>query len=158
MQKLRDLEIAAIPVVPTGSYDRLPFHVVSANASRLQPIFVFDLEILPASPPWSRINTHSPFFSTGPVRFDGNIAESLKAEEPYPLSTIVGSDLASSLHAGRYQDAINELEKTLTMEPGLVPAHGYLSEAYSILGNAAKAAGEREKALRRQRRVRRHVH
>jgi hypothetical protein len=83
-------------------------------------------------------------FFYGPLRFDGNIAESLKAEEPYPLSTIVGSDLAGSLHAGRYQDAINELEKTLTMDPGLVPAHGYLSEAYSILGNAAKAAGERE--------------
>jgi lipopolysaccharide biosynthesis regulator YciM len=81
------------------------------------------------------------------VRFDRNIAESLKAEEPDPLSTIVGSDLADSLHAGRYQHAINELEKILTMDPGLVPAHGYLSEAYSILGNAAMAAEEREKYI-----------
>lgn len=80
------------------------------------------------------------------MRFDRNIAESLKAEEPDPLS-IVGSDLADSLHAGRYQHAINELEKILTMDPGLVPAHGYLSEAYSILGNAAMAAEEREKYI-----------
>jgi TolB-like protein/Tfp pilus assembly protein PilF len=81
-------------------------------------------------------------------RFDQSIAESRKAERLDPLSTIVGSDLADSyMHAGRYQDGIDELAKILTMDPGFVPAHRYLSEAYGLAGQPAHAAEEKEKYI-----------
>jgi TolB-like protein/Tfp pilus assembly protein PilF len=82
-------------------------------------------------------------------RFAHSIAESEKAEQLDPLSTIVGSDLADSyLHASRYKDAINELNKILLMDSGFVPAHRYLSEAYSLSGQTAKAIEERDQYIR----------
>jgi TolB-like protein len=82
-------------------------------------------------------------------RFDQSIAESRKAEQLDPLSTIVGSDLADSyMHAGRYQDAIDELTRVLTMDPGFVPAHRYLSEAYALAGKPERAREEKDKYIK----------
>jgi len=82
-------------------------------------------------------------------RFDESVAESRKAEQLDPLSTIVGSDLADSyIHAGRYQEAISELENILKMDTSFVPAHLYLASVYSLAGQPAKAAAEKEKYIR----------
>jgi TolB-like protein len=82
-------------------------------------------------------------------RSEQSIAESRKAEELDPLSTIVGSDLADSyLHAGRYQDAVTELKRILTMDANFVPAHRYLAGVYELIGESAMAAEEREKYVR----------
>jgi len=82
-------------------------------------------------------------------RSEQSIAESRKAQELDPLSTIVGCDLADSyLHAGHYQDAINELQRILTMDPNFVPAHNYLAGVYRLIGRTAMATQEREKYIR----------
>jgi TolB-like protein/lipoprotein NlpI len=79
-------------------------------------------------------------------RFNQSIAESQKAEQLDPLSTIVGSDLADSyMHAGRYQEAVSELQKILTMDPSFIPAHFYLTEAYRLAGENAKSEEEKKK-------------
>jgi TolB-like protein/thioredoxin-like negative regulator of GroEL len=81
-------------------------------------------------------------------RFGPSVAESQKAEQLDPLSTIVGSDLADSyMHAGHYPEAVAELQKILAMDPGFVPAHLYLSEVYGLAGQPAKALEEKQKYI-----------
>jgi TolB-like protein/Flp pilus assembly protein TadD len=79
-------------------------------------------------------------------RSEQSIAESRKAEELDPLSTIVGCDLADSyMHAGRYQDALDELQRISRMDPNFVPLHSYLANVYEITGRAAMADQELQK-------------
>ena len=76
-------------------------------------------------------------------RSEQSVAESRKAEELDPLSTIVGSDLADSyMHAGRYQEAFDELQEILRMDPDFVPAHNYLASVYDLTGRPAMADQE----------------
>lgn len=83
------------------------------------------------------------------MRSDQGIAELRKAEQLNPLSAIVGSDLAVALiHAGRYQQAVAELQRILTFAPSFVPAHLYMVTAYRLAGQIHDADEEYSEYVR----------
>jgi TolB-like protein/Tfp pilus assembly protein PilF len=80
-------------------------------------------------------------------RFDEAIAESKRAVELDPLSSVINSDLGSNLMvARRYDEAIAQLRKTLEIDPTFSLAHGALGEALQFKGDLPGAIAEYTKA------------
>jgi len=76
------------------------------------------------------------------------ISERRRALEAEPLSLILSASLGRSLYyARRYDQAMEELRKTLDMDPSFVEAHLYLGWVYEQKGLFAEAVPELRRAL-----------
>jgi serine/threonine protein kinase/Tfp pilus assembly protein PilF len=79
--------------------------------------------------------------------FDRAIAEGMRAVELDPLSLIINADLGQNfLLARRYDEAIDQLRKTLAMDPRFYYARWSLGEALQLSGQLREAMAEYEKA------------
>jgi serine/threonine-protein kinase len=79
--------------------------------------------------------------------FDRAIAEGMRAVELDPLSLIINADLGQNfLLARRYDEAIDQLRKTLAMDPRFYYARWSLGEALQLNGQLREAMAEYEKA------------
>jgi len=81
-------------------------------------------------------------------RFDESIAEGRRAEELDPLSPIISADTGANLfRARRFDEAMAQFNRTLTLDPNFYFARYYLATIYHAQGAYAKAIGEYRKAL-----------
>ena len=80
-------------------------------------------------------------------RFEEAIAESKRAAELDPLSPIINADVGVTLYLARhYDDAIEQLRKTLAIDPSFFYAHYNLGIALQLKGDLPAAISEYEKA------------
>jgi TolB-like protein/Flp pilus assembly protein TadD len=76
-------------------------------------------------------------------RHDEAIRESRLAEERAPLSPPLSRQVAWALfYARRYDEAVDQLKKTLALDPDFVPAHTLLGRAYVQRGEYDQAIAE----------------
>ncbi len=81
-------------------------------------------------------------------RLDEAAAEAKRAQEADPLSPIIGSLAGRSFYlARRYDRAIEQLRRTLEMDPNFSRAHWYLAMAYEQVGRHEEAIAESQKAV-----------
>src|SRR5436309_6930129 len=79
--------------------------------------------------------------------FDRAIAEGKRAVELDPLSLIINADLGQDfILARRYDEAIDQLRKTLAMDPRFYYARWGLGEALQLRGQLPEAMAEYKKA------------
>jgi TolB-like protein/Tfp pilus assembly protein PilF len=79
--------------------------------------------------------------------FDRAIAEGNRAVELDPLSLIINTDLGQDfMLARRYDEAIEQLRKTLAMDPQFYYARWTLGECLQMKGQLTEAMGEYQKA------------
>ena len=79
--------------------------------------------------------------------FDRAIAEGIRAVELDPLSLIINADLGQNfMLARRYDEAINQLRKTLVMDPRFYYARWTLGECLEMKGQLTEAMAEYQKA------------
>ena len=87
-------------------------------------------------------------FLTRMGRFGEARAELKKAQELDPLSLLTNTSLGRQLYFTRqYDSAIQQLTKTLEMDPKFVPAQHAIEAAYAQNGMFKEAIGERQKVL-----------
>jgi len=80
--------------------------------------------------------------------FDHAIAEAKRAVEVDPVSPIIHADLGGVyLMARRYDDAVEQLRKTLEIEPEFYWAHRFLGVALELKGDTVGAMAEYQKAF-----------
>jgi tetratricopeptide (TPR) repeat protein len=80
-------------------------------------------------------------------RTEESLSEIRRAQALDPLSLSISSSAGwRLLWAGRYDQAIEQLQKTLEMDSSFVPAHLYLGLTYEAKGNLRKATDELRKA------------
>ncbi|MDH5384257.1 MAG: tetratricopeptide repeat protein, partial [Candidatus Aminicenantes bacterium] len=88
------------------------------------------------------------FLLTITKRNDEAIIEAKRAQELDPLSSIINSNAGTALfYAGRYDEAIEVLKMTITLNPSFFHAHYMLGLAYRDLSMIEEAAAEFEKAV-----------
>ena len=81
-------------------------------------------------------------------RFDEARVELKKAQELDPLSLLTNTSLGRQLYFTRqYDAAMQQLSKTLDMDPKFVPAQHAIEAAYAQNGMFKEAIGERQKVL-----------
>jgi tetratricopeptide (TPR) repeat protein len=81
-------------------------------------------------------------------RFEEARVELKKAQELDPLSLLTNTSLGRQLYFMRqYDSAIQQLAKTLEMDPKFVPAQHAIEAAYAQNGMFKEAIGERQKVL-----------
>ncbi|HWH90262.1 MAG TPA: FlgO family outer membrane protein, partial [Candidatus Binatia bacterium] len=79
--------------------------------------------------------------------FDRAIAEGIRAVELDPLSLIINADLGQNfMLARRYDEAIEQLRKTLAMDPRFYYARWTLGECLQMKGQMSEAMTEYQKA------------
>jgi TolB-like protein/Tfp pilus assembly protein PilF len=82
-------------------------------------------------------------------RFDEAIAEGKRAQELDPLSLIINADLGYDyIYARRYDQAIEQLRKTIEMDQSFYYAHRLLGQAYELKGSFPEAFAEYQTAGR----------
>ncbi len=82
-------------------------------------------------------------------RLEESIAENRRALEAEPLSLIISADLGITLfYARHYDQAIEQLRKTIDMDRNFVPAHRYLGLAYEQKAMFAEAIADFRQAPR----------
>jgi eukaryotic-like serine/threonine-protein kinase len=82
-------------------------------------------------------------------RADEGIAENQRAQELDPLSVEINLILGQSLYfARRYDEAIEQLRKTLELDPNFWIAHTFLGCAYEQKGELSAATTEFQEAMR----------
>ena len=82
-------------------------------------------------------------------RIDEALAELRRAHELDPLSLVINSVLGSTLIvAGQDDAAIDQLQKTIAMDPNFDLAHWFLGQAYEDKGRVTEAIQEYEKAIK----------
>jgi len=103
------------------------------------------LEISPNDP--AARDFHSYFLlETGQV--DAAIREKLGVLENDPVSVVTGAELGMYLNrAGRYEDAIEQLDRTLELDADFPPALTRLGDAYVQTGRYDEAVAQYEHAL-----------
>ncbi len=81
-------------------------------------------------------------------RFDEALTEMSRAYEVDPLTPVINLALGYRFfYARQYPQAIEQCQKTLTMDATFVPAHVFLGRAYEQKGAFAEAVAELRKAL-----------
>jgi eukaryotic-like serine/threonine-protein kinase len=87
-------------------------------------------------------------FLTRMGRFDEARVELKKAQELDPLSLLTNTSLGRQLYFTRqYDAAVQQLRKTLDIDPKFVPAQHAIEAAYAQNGMFKEAIGERQKVL-----------
>ncbi len=80
-------------------------------------------------------------------RFDEAIAEGKRAQELDPLSLIINSDLgATYIYARQYDNAVEQLRRTLELDQTFYYAHWRLGMAYELKGSFPEAISEYQEA------------
>jgi DNA-binding winged helix-turn-helix (wHTH) protein/TolB-like protein/Tfp pilus assembly protein PilF len=80
-------------------------------------------------------------------RFDEGIAEMKRAQELDPLSLVINTALGNGyFYARRYDQAIEQLRKTIAMDQSFYYAHYSLGLAYEMKGSLPEAMAEYQKA------------
>jgi TolB-like protein/Tfp pilus assembly protein PilF len=83
------------------------------------------------------------------ARFDEAIAEGHRAQELDPFSLIINADLGYDyIYARRYDQAIEQLRKTIEMDQSFYYAHRLLGQAYELKGSFPEAFAEYQRAKR----------
>ncbi len=93
----------------------------------------------------SNSDAHDGYASYFAVRgkFDQSVAEMRKARDVDPLSLIINSDLGYMLfYARQYDQAIQQLHTTLSLDPDFPAAHYFLIKIYQALGMYEEAYEE----------------
>ncbi|MGE5054649.1 MAG: protein kinase domain-containing protein [Acidobacteriota bacterium] len=81
-------------------------------------------------------------------RFEQGKLELKKAQELDPLSLLINTSIGRQLYFARqYDAAVQQLQKTLEMDPKFVPAQHALEAAYAQSGMYKEAVAERQKVL-----------
>ena len=81
-------------------------------------------------------------------RFDEALAEARRATELEPLSPVISADYAWALFfAKRYDEAMEQLKQTLSLDPNFYLTRRYLAIVYHAQGAYAEAAAEFRRAL-----------
>ncbi len=81
-------------------------------------------------------------------RFEQGKLELKKAQELDPLSLLINTSVGRQLYFARqYDTAVQQLQKTLEMDPKFVPAQHALEAAYAQSGMYKEAVAERQKVL-----------
>jgi tetratricopeptide (TPR) repeat protein len=123
----------------------------------LARIMYFDLDWQGAEREFKRAIELSPGYATGHQRYSlllmqmGRTEESLReihlAQALDPLSLSISSSVGFRLlWARRYDQAINQLQKTLELDPGFAQTHLYFGWIYEAKGETEKAIQELRKA------------
>jgi tetratricopeptide (TPR) repeat protein len=74
--------------------------------------------------------------------------EGSRAQQLDPLSLIINTNVGSMLsYAGRHDEAIEQIRKTLEMDPNFIPGHWYLGMSYTYKAMYPEAIAEFQKAL-----------
>ncbi len=102
---------------------------------------------LELSPGYATAHQRYSTFLSKMVRSEESLAQIRRAQALDPLSPAINGGVGSRLlWARRYDEAIDQLQKSLEMDPGLGLAHMYLGWAYEAKGNPEKAIDEFRKA------------
>jgi TolB-like protein/DNA-binding winged helix-turn-helix (wHTH) protein/Flp pilus assembly protein TadD len=81
-------------------------------------------------------------------RHEEALAEARRARELSPLSLVINTELGTALvRAGRYDEAIERLQKTLEINPKFARAYATLAAAYEGQGDRPRAVAVLEKAV-----------
>ncbi len=94
-------------------------------------------------------DVHSEYstYLTYHARHDEAIAAARKAEERAPMSAVYSRKVGWALYmARRYDEAIDQLRRTLDIEPGYVPAQTVLGRTYMLVGRFDDGIRELETA------------
>jgi TolB-like protein/Flp pilus assembly protein TadD len=130
-----------------------------AHACLAMALFAHDLNFPEANREFRRAIELSPNYATAHQWYgqcgllvlgktDDAVAEAKRAVELDPLSIIINADLGSTLFsAHRYDEAIEQLRKTLEMEPNFYYARWNLGQALEMKGLIKEARAEYEKAV-----------
>ncbi|MDB6146829.1 MAG: Adenylate cyclase [Spartobacteria bacterium] len=130
-----------------------------AHTALAQALFAYEFNFAEADREFRRAIELNPNYATAhhwyaesgltPLgRFDEAIVEIKRALELDPLSLIINSDVGTILFAARrYDDSIEQLRKTVQMDPGFYYARWALGEGLEITGRTKEARAEYEKAL-----------
>jgi tetratricopeptide (TPR) repeat protein len=80
--------------------------------------------------------------------FDEALVKRRRAEEPDPLSPIIGTNLGDRLvQARRFDDAIAQNKRVFSLDPKFAYAHRALGEAYGLKGMYPEAIAETRKCF-----------
>ena len=92
---------------------------------------------------------YAAYLSTWPERFNEALVESSRADALDPLSRIIRTDHARILYVQRrYDDAIEQLRRTLELDPDFAVAHDWLGLTYLAKGEDTAGVTEVEAAVR----------
>jgi tetratricopeptide (TPR) repeat protein len=81
-------------------------------------------------------------------RFEESQAQILRAQELDPLSLMISADVGWGLYfARRYDEALEQLRKTLELEANFIMAHFILGLTYLQKGRLVQSAAELQKAI-----------
>ncbi len=135
--------------------------LAEAHTSLAQALFAYDWKFMESSQEFKRAIELNPNYATARHwyansvllalgRFDEAISEGRRAQELDPLSLIINADLgADYFYARQYDNAIEQLRKTVDMDQNFYTAHYFLGMAYAMNGelSEAKAAYKRAQQL-----------
>ena len=80
-------------------------------------------------------------------RHEEALGEARRARELSPLSLVINTELGTALvRAGRYDEAIDRLQKTLEIDPKFARAYATLAGAYDVKGDRPRAVALVEKS------------
>src|SRR5437870_2691245 len=126
--------------------------LAEAHTTLALAIWYYDFDFKQANREFQRAIELNPNYATGHQqygnntlsalgRFDDAIAEGKRAVELDPLSLVINADLCMNYYYARHHDeAIEQLRKTLEMDPGYYYAH-------LVLGQVLDAKGARDAAI-----------
>jgi TolB-like protein/tetratricopeptide (TPR) repeat protein len=132
--------------------------LAEAHTSLAMAIWLYDFDFFQANREFQRAIELTPNYAPAHQqygnntlaalgRFDGAIVEGKRAVELDPLSLIINSDLGTNYYyARRYDEAIDQLRKTLDMDSGFYYAYFTLGPALEMKGARDAAIGEYQKA------------
>ena len=96
------------------------------------------IEISPGHAPAHHWFSH--LLSTQESTLERPCAEIMKARELDPLSVIINQNAGRAYHqAGRYQDAIEQFQRTLALDPGFFTTYVMLAQTYAVLERYTEA-------------------
>jgi tetratricopeptide (TPR) repeat protein len=132
--------------------------LAEAHASLASALFLHDWNFSEADKEYRRAIALNPNYPTAHQwygetylvrmgRFEEAIAEVKRAQELDPLSQIINADVGDTyILARQYDQAIEQLRKTIEMDQNFYQAHWYLGIAYEMKGSFPKAIAELQKA------------
>ncbi len=132
--------------------------LAEAHTSLAQALFAYDWNFAESNREFQRAIELNPNYATARHwyansillamgRFDEAIEEGKRARELDPLSLIINADLgADYFYARQYDNAIEQLRKTIEMDQNFYTAHYFLGMAYAMKGALPEAIAEYRRA------------
>jgi tetratricopeptide (TPR) repeat protein len=132
--------------------------LAEAHASLAWVLFLFDWNLAESDREFQRAIQLNPNYPTAHHwygnaslrvmgRFDEAIAQEKRAQELDPLSLIINADVGTTyIYARQYDNAIEQLRKTIEMDPSFYYARWRLGVAYELKGSLNEAMTEYQNA------------